>query len=246
MIPQRQIRMMFRLATSGEGELVDGMLGAVRRRMGTLARLLVAAGATAAVVASAGCAPHSDYMREVETPVAQPKAPSDAALVYFVRPSSFAYLATYEVVDVRVMPNGKPEGTGHFLGDSLASTHFAAVVPAGEHYFVAFHESDPIARNDAMRASLAPGRVYFVEIAPNIAGVSILAITPRSDSWQHVRGWIADTKELAPDRPGGEAYLADHPDDVRDEITHALEHLTDDNPEELAERTITAGDGVVP
>src|SRR5207249_2349829 len=107
-----------------------------------------------------------------------------------------------------------------------------------------FHASDPIARNDAMRATLAPGRIYYVEIAPNVAGVSILAITPRQESWNEVADWIASTRELVPDRPAGQAHLDEDAGDVKDEIDHALDHLRDDDDEDLRERTIVASDGV--
>ena len=210
------------------------------------ARLVTAARLVSALVfgaLAAGCTPSSDLMREVATPTAA-KPPPDQALVVFVRPGSFALLAKYEVVDVPQPP--VKDAAGHvafFLGESVANSHFAVALPPGEHVFVCYHGSDPIARNDAMRAALAPGRTYFVEISPNMGGVEILAITPRAESWKQITGWLADTKELVPDRAAGQKEI-DEDDDLPAEVTAAFKHLSDDDADELAERTITPGDGI--
>ena len=190
---------------------------------------------TAALVACAlcGCAPHSDYMRDAASPTSA-KAPPDQALVVFVRPSSMAYLAGYQVVDEK----------GVFLGESLANSRFATLVPPGDHVFVAFHDWDPIARNDAMRARLLPGRTYYVQVQPNMTGVEILAITPRMESWAQLTTWLQETKELVPDRSAGQAYMDEHRDDVQDEIASALKHLSEDDADELADRTLLATDGL--
>jgi hypothetical protein len=215
----------------------------MRAPMPPVIRLSTSLALCAFLGAATGCTPSSDVMREPATPHAA-KAPPDQALVVFVRPSSFALLAKYEVVDVP-QPAVK-DAAGHvafFLGESIANSHFAVAVPPGDHVFVAYHGSDPIARNDAMRATLAPGRTYFVEISPHMGGVDILAITPRSDSWAKVTAWLQDTKQLVPDRAAGQAQI-DEDDDLPAEVTAAFKHLADDDAEELAERTITPGDGI--
>lgn len=204
---------------------------------------LASLGLVALAALAGGCTPPSDLMREVATPTTA-KAPPDQALVVFVRPGSFALLAKYEVVDVP-QPAVK-DAAGHvafFLGESVANSHFAVVLPPGQHVFVCYHGSDPIARNDAMRASLAPGRTYFVEISPNLSGVDILAVTPRAESWSQITTWLKDTKELAPDRAAGQKEI-DEDDDLPAEVTAAFKHLSDDDADELAERTITPGDGI--
>jgi hypothetical protein len=186
-----------------------------------------------AACAVSACTPSSDYMREVASPTSA-KAPPGQALVVFIRPSAFAYLANFQIVDEK----------GVFMGEILSNSRFATLVPPGDHIFVAFRAWDPIARNDAMRARLLPGRTYYVQVQPTLAGVEILAITPRVESWSHLTTWLQETKELAPDHAAGQAYLDDHKEDVSDEIAAALKHLSDDDADELADRTLLATDGL--
>ena len=202
-------------------------------RSATTRSLLAAAVSVVACTTLGACAPHSDYMRDAAAPTSA-KAPPDSALVIFLRPSSMAYLAGYQVVDDK----------GVFLGESLANSRFAALVPPGDHVFVAFHDWDPIARNDAMRARLLPGRTYYVQVQPGMTGVDILAITPRMESWSQLTTWMQETKELLPDRAAGQAYMDEHRDDVQDEIAAALKHLSEDDAEDLADRTLLATDGL--
>ena len=222
--------------------LMRALMPSVIRLRSWLARLAPAVSIALGLAATA-CTPSSDLMHEPATPRAA-KAPPGQALVVFVRPGIFALLAKYRVVDVPQPP--VKDAAGHvafFLGESVASSHFAVAVPPGEHVFVCYHGSDPIARNDAMRATLAPGRTYFVEISPNMGGVEILAITPRAGSWSKITTWLQDTKELVPDRPAGQKEI-DEDDDLPAEVTAAFKHLAADDADELAERTLTPGDGI--
>lgn len=215
----------------------------MRPPMPLVTRLCPSLALLALLGGAAACTPSSDVMREAATPHAA-KAPPGQAMVVFVRPGSFALLAKYEVVDVPQPAVKDSAGrVAFFLGESVANSHFAVALPPGDHVFVVYHGSDPIARNDAMRATLAPGRTYFVEISPNMGGVEILAITPRAESWAKITTWLQDTKELVPDRAAGQAQI-DEDDDLPAEVTAAFKHLAADDAEELAERTITPGDGI--
>jgi len=202
-------------------------------RVRSMVRSMVAVAAVLSAGALCACAPHSEYMREVASPV-DVKAPPDQAQVVFIRPGSFALLAGYQVVDEK----------GTFLGEILANSRFAVLVPPGDHVFVAFHDGDPLARNDAMRARLLPGRTYYVQVQPNMTGVAILAITPRVDAWNDLTTWLKDTKQLSPDHAAGQAYMDEHRDDVQDEIASGLKHLSDDDEEDLADHTLLATDGL--
>jgi hypothetical protein len=195
-------------------------------------RLFLFASALALGMLGAGCTPHSDWMRETETPAAS-TAPPDKAQVIFVRPSHFALLAGFTVID----------GQGHFLGESLAMSHFSALLPPGEHVLIAYGTSDPIARSDAMKATLAPGRTYFVAVEPTMGGVDITGITPRTENWAHVTEWIRDTKPLVPDVAAGQAHLDEDKADTMDEVEAGKKHLGED-PDEEALTTIVAADGV--
>jgi hypothetical protein len=210
------------------------------------ARLLCAFLVAAPMGFVTSCAPHSDFMREPATAAgAIPVAPRDVAVVVFVRPSTFAYLARYAIVDVPVhMEAGAPKlGRPRFLGDSLADSHFAVVVPPGPRIFVAYHPSDPVARSDAMRASLLPGRTYYVEVSPGMSGVSLLAVTPRSETWSKLTSWIAETNPLVPDREAGQAALEEDPEDAGEEVETGWKHLSDNDAAELEERTLRPEDG---
>ena len=193
----------------------------------------LAAAAAAAALALAGCAPHSDYMLDPATPPSHVPTPNRATVI-FLRPSAMGLLAKYMIVD----------SERHFLGDSLAQSKFAVMLPPGEHWFVAYHETDPIARSDAMHVTLLPGRIYFVEVAPNLAGVQLLAISPRHDNWKEVRSWLADTTELIPDVPAGQANLDEDPESVDVEIQNGLGHLQDEDDDGRAERTLLPDDGI--
>lgn len=178
----------------------------------------------------AGCA--SKYMVRAEGPLPIGPRP-DTATVVFVRPSSFGAALHPTIFDE----------SGRFLGDAEASSHFMVQVPAGEHMFVVWAEN-----TGPIRAKLAPGRVYFVEVAlkPGMwqARAHLLAITPRTESWNNLRDWLADTRPTIADQPAGQAYLDERHDDVADRLRRAREALAEMDPEEVDERTLLPNDGV--
>ena len=108
-----------------------------------------------AALALGACRALPEYMREV-SPVRQLKAPADRALVVFVRPSSGASGVQAHVMD----------GAGTFLGSAVAGGHFSVVRDPGPQKFVVWSEDE-----DVLAANLAPGLVYFVEIAPAVGGM---------------------------------------------------------------------------
>jgi hypothetical protein len=181
---------------------------------------------------SAGCTASSDYMREAHAPQAL-RATPDSAVVVFVRPSGFA----------RGMRSTILDGRGRFLGDSLPETYFAVRVPPGEHIFIAWAENTA-----ALRASLAPGRTYYIEVAPKMGALSarmhLLAITPRAESWGELRTWMDESKQTIPDEPSGQAYLASRSEDVAERLRRAAEILEEYDAGELADRTLAPADGL--
>jgi hypothetical protein len=189
--------------------------------------------ALAVIVLLGGCAARSRYMQPVPaTAVLQP--PPGQALVVFVRPSSFARSMRFTVLTSR----------GQFLGDSLPSSHFAVALPPGQHVFLVWAEN-----TGALRAELAPGRIYYVEVSAKMgfgsARAHLLAITPRHARWARLPEWLRDTRRLQPNMATGQAYLNSRSADTAERIRRAMEHLTKYTPAELAERTIVAADGAV-
>ena len=186
----------------------------------------------AMLLCSAACTASSDYMHEVHAPQAL-RATPDSAVVVFIRPSGYA----------RAMGSTILDGHGRFLGDSLPETYFAVRVPPGEHIFIAWAENTA-----ALRASLAPGRTYYVEVAPKMGALSarmqLLAVTPRAESWGELRAWMGESKQTVPDEASGQAYLTSRREDVAERLHRAQEILREYDAEELAERTLTPGDGL--
>lgn len=187
---------------------------------------------TAAVVAAAslGCTATSKYMRANSAPVAAP--PADEATVVFVRPSSFAAAQLITVIDDH----------GRFVGQSSKKSHFSVTVPAGPHVFIAWAENTA-----ALKADLAPGKTYFVEVAPKLGGFSarahLLALTPKSESWSKLPEWLAETAGYTPDPLAGQAFLDGRKEDTTERVRRGIDALAKYSPEELAERVIRPEDG---
>ena len=180
-----------------------------------------------------GCfAATSPYMSAPRLPVPT-VAPPNAAVVVFVRPSDFANNAVATILDDR----------GAFLGDSLAESQFAVLLPPGPHVFLSWAENTA-----PITASLLPGRVYYVEVAPRPgfwkARVQLIAITPRSENWVELGTWISRSTQLVPDTLAGQQYLNERREDVEERIRRAHERLTQLSAEELNDRTLLPEDGV--
>jgi hypothetical protein len=199
----------------------------MKRSIPSAAVLLAAVAATS----SLGCAATSDFMREAAS-ATPPPAPPGAATVVFVRPSGYAAGIKTTILDEH----------GAFLGDSLPASQFSVAVPAGRHLFVSWAEN-----TGALQADLAPGRTYYVEVAPRIGALSarvhLLAITPRSKSWEKLPEWLQESRPYTPDPRGGQAYLASRADDVRERLRRAGEAIRKYDAEELAQRTLSPTDG---
>jgi hypothetical protein len=197
-------------------------MGRSVRSMSLLVPLLVGAGCGAA---------SSPYMRASEPP--QPlRAAADSALVVFVRPSGFAYGVGANILDEN----------GRFLGDAMAQSHFAVVMPPGRHMFAVWAEN-----TDAVGAELAPGRVYYVEVMPTMGAFSaqmhLRAIKPSLPSWQHLQEWLTRSKQLIADMAAGQSNLDRRPQDVAERMRRARERLSRYSGEALVEHTLAPDDG---
>jgi hypothetical protein len=172
-----------------------------------------------------GCAASSDAMGEIG--YARPPQPRPGySMVVFVRPSSYAAGELYHVFSDRY----------GFIGDAQAESWFGAEIPAGQHVFCASGGGVP-----ALRASLAPGRTYFVEVSSRYgffgSRVELMAIAPRFENWAKRDEWLADN----------EAYvLVDREaiDNAGDVIGDCQKRLGDYSSDELDQRTLTPADGI--
>ena len=184
---------------------------------------------------ASGCAaqiPQARNMAQVNPP--QPlAAPADRALVVFVRPSRYAWGLSANILDEQ----------GHFLGDSPASGHFTALLPPGHHMFVVWAEN-----TDAIDAELAPGKIYFVEVAPTMGWLSaqmhLVAIKQSSPNFAHRDEWMRATSQWVVDGSGGQANLDQRSADVQERLRRAQEHLQNYSGDERELHTLRATDGI--
>jgi hypothetical protein len=182
---------------------------------------------------TAACAGSSEYMREV--PSAPPiAAPADKATVVFVRPSNLAFKINFAILDQN----------GNWMGDAVAEKHFAVTLPPGEYMFVGWAENTA-----ALKATLAAGRVYYVEVEAEMgafsAQVALEALTPRNEDYKDLSKWLHETDRLEP-LPSGAAYIQGRRDDALKRVASARENWDGYSNEDKEKRTLRAEDGVVP
>jgi hypothetical protein len=181
---------------------------------------------------AAGCSVSSPYMNRSAQPQAI-RASAENALVVFVRPSRLAGGVGANILDEE----------GRFLGDSLAGSHFAVAMKPGPHMFVVWAEN-----TDMLTADLAPGRVYYVEVAPSMGAFSaqmhLYAIKPGRKSWDRLSEWMAKSEEFTPNLAAGQSNLDRRAKDVAERLRRAREHAGRYSGEKLLERTLAPTDGV--
>jgi hypothetical protein len=180
----------------------------------------------------AGCASSARNMMPVNPPQ-RLMPPPGQALVVFVRPSKFAWAVTANLLDE----------TGRYLGDAPAQGHFAAVLPPGRHLLVIWAEN-----TDGLDAELAPGRIYFVEVAATMgawsAQMHLRAIKPPLDNFAHRDEWMLGTTQYAVASTEAQEKLNQRVGDVQERIRRAREHLEKYSAEEREQHILRAGDGL--
>ncbi|MBN2576292.1 MAG: hypothetical protein JXP73_17150 [Deltaproteobacteria bacterium] len=183
-------------------------------------------------LSASGCgAATSDYMR----PVAGPEpmgAPPNKARVVFVRPSSMAYKVIFTIIDQR----------GYFLGDSTAGARFSVFLDPGEHFFIVWTET-----TETAKATLAPGRTYYVEVRPKMgiwkARASLWAVNRKSGLMKNIPSYLSDTTVTTPDFAAGQAYLNSLGQELPNAAKQGIETFNGYSPEEKADVTLMPEDG---
>jgi hypothetical protein len=159
---------------------------------------------------------------------------ADHATVVFVRPSGIGFAVNFAILDDQ----------GKWVGDAVAQTHFAVSLPPGDYLFVGWAENTA-----ALKASLAAGRVYYVEVYPVMgafsAQVQFEALTARSEDWSKVDDWLKTTKRLQPLDTGVANMDAKH-DDALKRVATAKENWDGYSSEDKARRTLRPEDGTAP
>jgi hypothetical protein len=176
-----------------------------------------------------GCNASSNYMGPAG-PLTRPR--SGEAQIVFVRDSALGSAVVLTIVDEK----------GNFVGESTAHSHFAVTVPPGKYTFIAWGEG-----THAMRANVAPGKRYYVEVSPDMgvwsARFHLLAAKPNTEKWRSVHESMAGTEPTAPLQAQGQAYVSGRAADRADAIRKGLARLAGYTPAELAERTLEESDG---
>jgi hypothetical protein len=154
----------------------------------------------------------------------------DAATIVFVRPSGWKGEDRTTILDEH----------GRFLGDSLARSYFAVRVPPGENLFVSCSSNTA-----ALRAVVAPGRIYFVEVSPKPGffgtRFSLVAVHPGAPSWKLLDSWITESTAYVPDESAGQAMSRAHGDEAC--VREARAVLDGYSESDLRARTLLPDEG---
>ena len=182
---------------------------------------------------AAGCgASTSEYMRPVTGP--EPVgAPPNKARVVFVRPAWAANKVIFTIVDEH----------GAFLGDSTAGARFSVFLDPGEHYFIVWTDS-----TETVKATLAPGRTYWVEVRPKMgmwkARASLWAVNRKSGLASSIPSWVSDTTVTTTDFAAGQAYLNSLKGDLATAVKQGIETYAGYSTSDKADVTLMPEDGM--
>lgn len=178
----------------------------------------------------AGCRSLPSYMHEVDE--ARPlRAPSDKALVVFVRSATLGFAIRAHVMDDQA----------NFLGTAIAGGHFAVERPPGPQKFVVWSEV-----TDILLADLAPGLVYFVEVVPRMgvmrARFSFKAAHRGTDLFPYPKDDLDGTKQYVVDVRAARAEM-DDAEERREKLRDANQELAQMSPEDRPSHTLAPNDG---
>lgn len=217
---------------SGCDERNEGHVGIDRAPLARLQRIALSLSVLVAVLATlTGCALNAPHMRPAASGAISPDPA--AATVVFVRKSILGGAITSVIATAQ----------GRFLGESQAKSYFAAKLPPGEHLLVSWSESTP-----ALRATLAAGMIYYVEVAPQMgfgsARIQLLALGPRRPNWAELPAWLRECDALEADAAGGAALLQERADKFAERVRAAEKSYQGYSAEDREARTLRLEDGV--
>ncbi len=177
-----------------------------------------------------GCGYTSPYMRPaLEAPAARP----GTGTIVFVRPSSLPTGLGATILD----------GDGRFVGDAAPASRFQVTATPGRHVYLVWAEN-----TDAIEIYVAPGRIYYVEVATSMGAWSarfhLLALAPGRPHWDELTSWLRRTTPLTPDFALGQEYLARRARDVQERVARGREHLEEYRAQRDARHFIVAGEGI--
>ncbi len=179
------------------------------------------------VILAAACAPvTSPYMLPLSGP--EPAGcPPDQARLVFVRPASYPAKVVFLIID----------GQGRFVGESTALSRFSVLLDPGEHYFIAW-----VGSPETLKATVAAGRTYYVEVRPKFGGAALWAVNRKSGLMQWIPSYLTGTTAFTPDVAAGQESLigADVPRAVRQGLRAYAKY----SPKDKADATLMPEDGL--
>ena len=190
----------------------------------------------ASTLALAGCA--STPMKEASTQTI-PQARADESQVVFMRSSFLGSAISASLYDVS---KGEPK----FIGIIDNGTKIAYPSEPGKRVFMVVSEAA-----DFMEANLQPGKTYYSLVTPRMgmwkARFSLWPIrndgtTEYNTGTEAFKGWLTGTK-LVENSPETLAWNTANIDSVKSKYAEYWAVWKDKSAEDLAARTLNAGDG---
>lgn len=177
------------------------------------------------VLMALGCGATSDFMKPAQSSSIQRPA-AGKALVWIARPSRVGSSMTFTLMDER----------GRFLGEALPGTRFAVLMDPGEHMLIVWSEGQ-----QAMKATLAPGKTYYVHVTPKIgmwkAGAAIYPVKRNTERWNQKELWKR-LQVLAVDAAKGQAHFESMREEVDAAVKGGMEAFEGYSAEEKAAATM--------
>lgn len=193
---------------------------------------------TAAVALLSGCGGSSKMMVQENQQLVSPAA--GKAQVVFLRSTFVGSAIQASVFDVT---SGEPE----FIGIVANDTKLAHTTDPGKHVFMVVSEAA-----DYMEADLAAGKTYYSMVTPRMgAWKARFSMHPvrnggtgefQYDS-ERFKEWLERTKFVS-NTAASEAWAAENMSNIKGKHARYWEVWLQKSPEDLAERTLNADDGV--
>jgi hypothetical protein len=180
------------------------------------------------IALGAGCSVQSDLMTRTGDRATTLAPEAGKALVVFLRPTLTGYAIQAAVYDGE-----------RFIG--IVSRHAAVPYQAdpGAHRFMVVSEAA-----DFLDAELAPGRTYFVNVAPRMgawrARFSLLPLSAERDA-RDVATWLGESTVVAPNADGQAWAERNHASVLKKKNAYEPKWL-----QKAARPTLHAGDGRAP
>lgn len=176
---------------------------------------------------AAGCG--SPFMQPAAAP---PVLSREMAYLCFLRPSALGPAATFDVFDEQL----------RFLGEAVSTSYWTIAVEPGEHWLYAGGENISV-----MHANVLAGRTYYVVVRPRLGAigprVQLTALAPRTQEWEKLGDWLADSDQLVADRKAGQAEFDKDVAAVRAQMLEAVRVWRSMNAAERELHTLYPTDG---